>query len=74
MVSSFRLGTDRNMDFFCKYGKSVECQLLVTTALATPNAFIITNKGEVKTAPVNSDNDRHYVRGFRDPDAVNTIH
>ena len=29
MVSSFRLGTDRNMDFFCKYGKSVECQLLV---------------------------------------------
>lgn len=45
-----------------------------STALGSPNAFIITNKGEVKTAPVNSDNDRHYVRGFRDPDAVNTIH
>ncbi|EXY16976.1 DUF4906 domain-containing protein [Bacteroides fragilis] len=34
-------------------------------------AFIITNEGEVKTAPVNSDTDRHYVRGFRNPDAVN---
>ena len=36
-------------------------------------AFIITNEGEVKTAPVNNDADRHYVRGFRDPDAVNAI-
>ena len=45
-----------------------------STALGSPNAFIITNKGEVKTAPVNSNDDRHYVRGFRDPDAVNTIH
>lgn len=34
-------------------------------------AFIITNEGEVKTAPANSNTDRHYVRGFRDPDAVN---
>lgn len=45
-----------------------------STALGSPNAFIITNKGEAKTAPVNSNDDRHYVRGFRDPDAVNTIH
>lgn len=34
-------------------------------------AFIITNEGEVKTAPVNNDADRHYVRGFRDPDVLN---
>lgn len=34
-------------------------------------AFIITNEGEVKTALVNSDTDRHYVRGFRDPDVLN---
>ena len=34
-------------------------------------AFIITNEGEVKTALVNSDTGRHYVRGFRDPDVLN---
>ena len=34
-------------------------------------AFIITNEGEVKTAPADSDSDRHYVRGFRDPDLLN---
>lgn len=34
-------------------------------------AFIITNEGEVKTALVNSNEDRHYVRGFRDPDVLN---
>lgn len=42
-----------------------------STALETaPKAFIITNEGEVKTASVNDNQDRHYVRGFRDPDVV----
>lgn len=42
-----------------------------STALSgVPRAFIITSEGEVKDAPVSSDTDRHYVRGFRDPDAV----
>ena len=36
-------------------------------------AFIITNEGEVKTAPVSSDsNNRHYVRGCRNPATVTT--
>lgn len=41
-----------------------------STALGEARAYIITNKGEVKTAPVNDDGDRHYVRGFRDADAL----
>lgn len=42
-----------------------------STALSSEaKAYIITNKGEVKTAPVNNDGNRHYVRGFRDADAV----
>ena len=40
-----------------------------STALGNDRAFFLTTKGEVKTAPVNSGEDRHYVRGFRDPDA-----
>ena len=37
-------------------------------------AFIITNEGEVKTAPVSGgdSNNRHYVRGCRNPDTVTT--
>lgn len=36
-------------------------------------AFIITNEGEVKTAPVSGDsNNRHYVRGCRNPATVTT--
>lgn len=41
-----------------------------STALGEARAYIITNKGEVKTAPVNDDGNRHYVRGFRDADAL----
>lgn len=36
-----------------------------------PQAFVITNEGEVKTAPVNDNSNRHYVRGCRNPDIVN---
>lgn len=42
-----------------------------STALSSADAFIITNEGEVKTEPVNNDANRHYVRGFRDPDLAN---
>ena len=42
-----------------------------STALKdVPQAFVITNEGEVKTAPVNEDSNRHYVRGCRNPDKV----
>ena len=45
-----------------------------STALnSADKAFIITNEGEVKTADVNNAGDRHYVRGFRDPDVAATI-
>lgn len=37
-----------------------------------PQAFVITNEGEVKTVPVSSDGNRHYVRGCRNPDAFST--
>ena len=44
-----------------------------STALSgEAKAYIMTNKGEVKTAPVNSDGNRHYVRGFRDADAISS--
>ena len=38
-----------------------------TAAKTNPEAYIITTQGEVKTAPVNDDGNRHYVRGVRDP-------
>ena len=34
-------------------------------------AYIITTQGEVKLAPADSDTNRHYVRGVRDPETVN---
>lgn len=43
-----------------------------STALQNiPQAFVITNEGEVKTVPVNDDGNRHYVRGCRNPDLFN---
>lgn len=36
-----------------------------------PEAYVITSEGEVKTSPVNMNENRHYVRGVREPDAVN---